>query len=682
MERTRISLVLASLLGVVCTVPPARAQSDSLLPALRAVEPTHFDTTCAPCRDFFGYVNGGWSKRTEIPARYTLAGVDRDVQDRTEALLRRILDQAGSAAATSRDRTTRLVGLFYKTCMDSARAEREGYAPIAPQLVRIGNIRSLAALAGTLGSLRRAGVDAGVPHFADPDFKNSDIQFLHLSQGGTGLPDRDLYLLPDSSHVAIRAKYRAHLIRMLALIGEPNPQASATRVIAIEKVLARGALRAEDARDVSKLDHRMSVVQLRQLAPAFDWNRYFASLGTPALTSLNVGVPSEVSAFGRLVRTEPLADWRAYLRWRLASAAAPYLSTRFQQEALELRKIIGGQTELKPRWQRCLDATDQKIGEALGQAYVRLAFTPAAKARMGEMIENIREATRARIHALEWMSDSTKSSALAKLDALTAKIGYPDRWRDYSALRISEGPFIVNVLTANEFETARRMAQIYKPVDRTEWGMTPPTFNAYNNTSLNEIVLPAGILQPPLFDPKADDAVNYGAAGGVIGHELTHAFDDQGRKFDAKGNLKNWWTSRDSAQFEARSKVIVDQYTRYIAIDTFHVNGKLTLGENIADIGGLMIAYDAWQRSLAGKPEPPAVDGFTPDQRFFIAYAESWRQKVRPETELTQVIANPHTSVRWRVNGVVGHLPAFAHAFGCSADDPLVLTPEKRMQIW
>jgi putative endopeptidase len=446
--------------------------------------------------------------------------------------------------------------------------------------------------------------------------------------------------------------------------------------------LARGAFRAEDVRDATKIDHRMSLAQLRHLAPAVDWTRYFNALGAPRVTALNVAVPTEVQAVDSLVRSAPLEDWRAYLRWRLISATAPYLGTRFQQEALQFRKIVRGETELKPRWQRCLYATDQLIGEALGEAYVRVAFLPKAKARMREMIQNLRAAMEDRIRALDWMSDSTKIEALAKLNALTAKIGYPDRWRDYSKLRLSDGPFVRNVLNARQFETARQMAQIYKPVDRGEWGMTPPTYNAYNNPVLNEIVFPAGILQPPLFDPEADDAVNYGATGATIGHELTHDFDDQGRKFDAKGNLRNWWTSQDSAQFETRSQVVVDQYSGYVAVDTFHVNGKLTLGENIADIGGLIIAHDAWRRSLAGKPEPLPIDGFTAEQRFFIAFAESWREKVRPEAERTWVISDPHTSIRWRVNGVVGHLPAFVQAFGCKAGDPMVRSPEQQMHVW
>jgi predicted metalloendopeptidase len=676
-------VIIVLLLGTGFDSPtPASAQDDSVLLRLRAVDRTHFDSTCAPCRDFFGFVNGGWYRRTAIPARYTLIGVDRDVQDRTEALLHQILERAAAAADTTRDPTTRRIGLFYGTCMDSARAEREGYEPIGDELAAIGQIHSRSALAATLGSLSRLGVDAGIPFFAAPDRKNSSVQFLNSWQGGMGLPDRDLYLLDDSNHAAIRTKYQNHIARLLFLIGEPAPEAAARRIVALEMSLALGALRAEDARDPNQTDHRMPAKALRRLAPTFDWTGYFAALGTPQFAVLNVGVPREIQAFDRLLRAISLADWQSYLRWRLISATAPYLSRSFQAEALTLTTIVSGETELKPRWQRCLDATDQEIGEALGELYVRVALSPEGKAHAEEMVNNLRATMTDRIRTLEWMSDSTKAKALSKLDAMGKKVGYPERWRDYSALQLSRGPFVRNVLAANAFEVARHLSQINQPVDKSEWFITPSTFGAYNDFQRNEIVVPAGILQPPLYDLEADDAVNYGAIGAAIGHELTHGFDDQGRWFDAYGNLRNWWNSSDSARFYALSQSIVEQYNGYIAVDTFHVNGKLTLGENIADISGLMIAHDAWRRSLAGKPEPPVRDGFTAEQRFFIAYAESWRQKLRPELELTRVIGNPHAPARWRVNGVVGHLPEFARAFGCVSGDSLARPAKRQIRIW
>jgi putative endopeptidase len=393
-------------------------------------------------------------------------------------------------------------------------------------------------------------------------------------------------------------------------------------------------------------------------------------------------IPQELAALDSLIGAAPLEDWRAYLSWRVASFAAPFLSPRFEREHLALRRIISGETRLKPRWQRCLDATDQRIGEALGRAYVRIAFTPEAKARMLDLVGNLRTALRRRLERVPWMSDTTRAFALAKLDSMGTKIGYPDRWRDYSALVARPGSFLENVLAAQRFEMDRQNRRVDGLVDREEWLMTPPTYNAYFNPSNNEIVFPAGILQPPLFDPQADDAVNYGATGATIGHELLHAFDDNGRHFDAEGNLREWWTSADSTRFEHRADVVVAQYNGYVAIDTMRINGRLTLGENLADIGGLMVAYDAWRLALEGKPEPPPIQGFTVEQRFFLAYANSWREKTRPEAERALLVSNPHSPERWRVNGVVGHLEAFGRAFGCKAGDPMVRLPDERLELW
>jgi putative endopeptidase len=426
----------------------------------------------------------------------------------------------------------------------------------------------------------------------------------------------------------------------------------------------------------------MSRSALDTVAPHIEWDRYLAALGVPGLSQLNVMIPGELSGLDSLIGGAPLEDWRAYLRWRAASFAAPFLGPRFEREHLALTRITNGETRLKPRWQRCLTATDQQIGEALGQAYVRVAFPPQAKARMLAMVANLRAALRHRLEHLEWMSDTTRAAALAKLDAMTSKIGYPDRWRDYSRLVVRPGPFLPNLLAAQRFEVERQLARVNGLVDRSEWGMTPPTYNAYHNPSNNEIVFPAGILQPPLFDLSADDAANYGAIGAVIGHEMLHAFDDNGRHFDARGNLREWWTRSDSAGFEQRANVVVAQYGGYVAIDTMHINGRLTLGENLADIGGLTVAYDAWHLALQGKPAPATVDGFTPDQRFFLAFANFWRQKTRPEAQRMYLVSNPHSPERWRVNGTVSNLEAFAKAFGCHAGDPMVRPPAQRLQLW
>ena len=672
--------LIATLLALAAVAPvPAQLPGPA-----RAIDPARFDTTCAPCTDFFRYANGGWDARTTIPPQYTTYGVGREIQDRTEAVLRRILQDAAQQASRTTDSTTRLVGTFFGSCMDSLRAQREDAAPLQPLLRRIAAIHARGDVAEVLGAFEHQAVNAGAPIFHFPDLAHSDTLRLNFYQGSYGLPDRDYYLRSDSAFASARKDYRAHVVRMFRLLQETPSDArqDAERVWRIETALATAALPAEQATKFPQLHHPMSRSDLDTIAPHIDWTRYFAAFGVPELAQLNVMIPGELKALDSLIGSAPLDDLGAYLRWRAASFAAPFLSQRFQQEHLALTRITNGETRLKPRWQRCLNATDQQIGEALGQAYVRVAFPPEAKTRMLTMVANLRAALRSRLEHLDWMSDSTRAAALAKLDAMRSKIGYPDRWRDYSRLVIGPGSFLPNVLAAQRFEVERQNARVNGLVDRSEWGMTPPTFNAYHNPSNNEIVFPAGILQPPLFDLTADEAVNYGAAGAVIGHEMLHAFDDNGRHFDAHGNLREWWTRSDSAGFEQRANVVVAQYSGYVAIDTMHINGRLTLGENLADIGGLLVAYDAWQLAMREQPAPASIGGFTPDQRFFLAFANFWREKTRPEAERMYLVSNPHSPQRWRVNGTVSNLEAFAKAFGCHAGDPMVRPPAKRLQLW
>ncbi|HEY7479517.1 MAG TPA: M13 family metallopeptidase [Gemmatimonadales bacterium] len=674
-----IALVVSML-----ALAPLSALSAQSSASIKAVDSARFDTSCAPCRDFFQYANGGWAKRTEIPAQYISFGVGREVQDRTEALLRKILEDAAREAPRSTDSTTRLVGTFYATCMDSTRAAREAAAPLRPQLRLIAGVHTRSDLSAVLGELQHQGINVGLPVFAYPDLASSDTLRLNFYQGSYGLPDRDYYLRPDSAFAAARTDYRAHVLRMFQLLGE-KPEAArqdAERVWRVESALARAALPSEKATKFPELHHPVARSALDSAAPHLDWNRFLAAVGVPQPTLINVAIPSELAAVDSLVGAAPLEDWRAYLRWRVASFAAPFLGSRFEAEHLAHHRIVGGSTELKPRWQRCLDAADEHIGEALGQAYVRVAFPPESKARMLDLVANLRTALRTRLQRVPWMSDTTRAAALAKLDAMTSKIGYPDRWRDYSRLAVRPGAFLPNIIAAQRFEVDRQNKRIDGLVDRSEWNLSPPTYNAYHNPPNNEIVFPAGILQPPLFDPAADDAVNYGAVGFIIGHELLHAFDDNGRHFDAHGNLREWWTPADSAGFEQRAGVVVAQYSNYVAVDTMRINGRLTLGENLADIGGLMVAYDAWRLSLRGKPEPPPIDGFTAEQRFFLAFANFWREKTRLEAQRQYAVSNPHSPERWRVNGVVGHLPAFARAFGCKQGDPMVRPDSERLQLW
>jgi putative endopeptidase len=405
-------------------------------------------------------------------------------------------------------------------------------------------------------------------------------------------------------------------------------------------------------------------------------------MGVPITSAVNVSQPEFVKALDAMVSRVPLDDWKAYLRWRVVDGAAPALSSAFVNEDFRMRQVLTGAKELLPRWKRCLQATDRSMGEALGQAYVEKTFTPAAKARALEMVQNLEAVLRDRLTSLDWMSESTRQQAIVKLDAIINKIGYPDKWRDYSALTVARRPFVLNQLAATEFERKRTLAKVGKPVDRSEWGMTPPTVNAYYSPTFNEIVFPAGILQPPFFDPNVDDAVNYGAMGAVIGHEMTHGFDDQGRQFDAKGDLRDWWTPADAAEYKKRAQLVVHQFNGYIGVDTLHVNGQLTLGENIADLGGLKIAYAAMERAMATKGRPPLIDGWTPEQRFFLSWARIWRRNVRPEAARQALITDPHSPSKWRVNGPLSNMPEFTRAFGCQAGDPMVRPDSVRAQIW
>jgi putative endopeptidase len=671
--------VLALLVGGA-----AQGQADADTAATKAVDRARLDTTCAPCRDFYRYATGAWYDRTTIPPEYSFAGIDREVRDRTEALLHALLDQSAAALGSAPDHDTQLVGALYGSCMDSARVERAGPRPLAGRLAAIDAIDSRATLVRQFARLGREGVPAPILLRSYPDFKNSSQTIGVAFQTGLGLPDRDFYLKPDSTSVRIRRDYRAHVTRVLRLLGESAAAADrdAAQVVALETGLARGALPAVDLSEYDKLYHRMSGDSLARAEPHLGWPAMLREIGlTPAVT-INVATPRYYKTLDSLVSVTPVATWRAYLRWHLAHRAAPWLSTPFVAENLRLRGIVEGVTELRPRWKRCADLVDQTIGEALGEVYVRRAFPPEAKARALAMVQDLQATLRDRLQALSWMNDTTRAAALAKLDAIHDKIGYPDRWRDYGSLQLTRDSLLENWFRGNRFEADRHLRKIDRPTDRTEWRMTPPTDNAYYNPSLNEIVFPAGILQPPYFDPNADDAVNYGAAGSVIGHELLHGFDNTGRRFDAEGNLRDWWTPQDSLHYVRRTQAVVTQYSGYIVADTMHLNGRQTLGENLADIAGLQIAWGAYQRAVARTGHAEPIDGFTPEQRFFLSFANAWRTKERPEAERTDAISDVHSLPRFRVNGAVGHLPAFALAFGCTARDSMVRPDSLRLDLW
>ena len=675
------TLAALALLGALA---PVAAWAES-----HGIERAYMDTTVSPCADFFSYANGGWIKTATIPASYTGVGASREMADRNQAALQRVLEGTAAAARTENDPTLRKLGLLYLACLDSARADREGAAPISASMARIDAIKTREELRKFWAQMALDGAPGPFRFGAEPDRENSRINLASLGQGGLGLPEREYYFRRDPKSDSLRAEYVAHMGRMFALLGEPADRAAADagRVMKLETALAESSMARVQMRDPHATFHKMKTADLAALAPGIDWKQFFSEVGVASLAApdapINVGTPSFVRRLDQLAATTPMEDWHAYLRWRLVREAAPWMGSKFFAENFAFQSRLSGQREPEPQWKRAAAACDQAMGEALGKAYVEREFPASSKARMLELVNNLQATLRERIASRPWMSDATRQQAIRKLDAVLKKIGYPDQWRDYSKLRIDAGASaIADLMNARAFEARRRLDQIGQPVDRMEWGMTTPTVNAYYNPTRNEIVFPAGILAPPRFDPLADDALNYGAIGMVIGHELTHGFDDSGSQFDAEGNLKNWWSDEDGKKFKEKAQRVVDQYNGYVAVDTLHVNGRLTLGENIADLGGLTIAYYAYERSLRGKPRPPLIDGFTPEQRFFLGHAQGWRSTLRDEAARTRALTDPHSPARWRVNGPLSNMPEFAKAFGCSGVGPMVRDESVRAEIW
>ena len=689
MQASRSVTILAIVAALSPAVARAQAAPSSVvpLPPLKVIDTSYMDRTANACTNFNLFVNGGWLKRDTIPAAYSSSGVSRDMADRNELVVRAVLDDAVRRAPTlPASSTERKLGVFYGTCMDSTAAERAGVEPVRPTLRRIAAIRTKADIIRSVAELQRAGADVLFNYSPQPDFHDPAHYTAFISQGGLGMPDRDYYTDAGPRADSLRAAYVAHVERLLVLGGAARPAArsDARRVMALETELAKASLTQEAQREPANVDHPMTIAELRKLAPSVDWTAYLRGMGvTVPVSKAIVIAPEFMRRTSRLVDSVPLADWRAYLRVRALANASPWLSTPFVQEDFAFQSRFTGAKALLPRWKRCLRQTDSAIGEALGQAYVARTFSPEAKARARAVIDDVRAAFAERVKALSWMSDSTKARALDKLARMREKVGYPDTWRDYSRLAVSEGPFVRNLQRAIAFEWDRRATWPAAPVDTTEWGITVPTVNAYYEPTRNEMVFPAGALAPQTFDVAADDAANYGSLGGSwAGHELTHGFDDQGRHFDATGALRDWWVSTDSVHFSKQATLVADQYSGYVQVDTLHVNGRLTLGENIADYGGVLAGYDALERALARNGRPGPIEGFTPEQRYFIAYAQSFRSHVRPEALRNRLTVDPHSPGEWRVNGPLSNVPEFAKAFGCKAGDAMVRTGSEVGHIW
>jgi putative endopeptidase len=633
--------------------------------ATLGLHPDYMDRSVNPCDDFYEYANGAWLKATQIPPEYSSWGAFHEIHERNIAVTRRILEDAAQDSKEPAGAVRRKVGDFYAAAMNEAAVERAGNRPLAPLFKAVG-----------------AAFDASVV----VDDKASDRNIFRVEQGGLGLPDRDYYTKQDDDSKKLRAEYQAHVARILTLLGDREADAArhAATVLAMETRLAQASMTLVERRDPERVYHKLTRAQLIQDTPGFDWPAYLSATHVPASEQdLLVRQPGFFKELGAMVREISVADWRTYLRWHLIHATATKLSSPFVNENFAFYgKTLSGTPELAPRWKRVASAVDAAMGEAVGQLYVQKAFSPRAKERAIELVQNLRLALGDRIRQLDWMTESTREQALNKLAAFIVKIGYPDRWRDYSRLVVTRDSYVSNVLAANRFESERQLAKLGKPVDRSEWQMNAHTVNAYYDPTTNEICFPAGILQPPFFDAEADDAVNYGGIGAVIGHEMTHGFDDQGSQYDAQGNLKNWWTEEDKRAYEARQAIVVDQYEAYEPLPGVKLNGKLTLGENIADLGGLKVAFAAYQRSLLGKPHPAPIDGFTAEQRFFLNYAQVWRTLMRPEMLRVLVNTDPHSPPRFRVIGTLSDLPEMQQAFSCAAGTPMVRPANKRPTIW
>src|SRR5271155_282882 len=640
----------------------------------------NLDTTCKPCDNFYQFAMGGWMKDNPIPAEYATWGTFTQLRDSNLSAMRAILEAAAKSNAAPGSNEQK-IGDFYASCMDTSAIEAAGLKPIAGELAAIDAINDRKSLDADIALLQREGASVLFRFYSAQDIKDSARVIATASQGGLGMPDRDYYFRDDDKSKQLRADYEQHVAKMLELAGDAPDQAAteAKTVVTIETALAKASRTRVELRDPEKNYNLMPLAEMKTITPDWSWENYLHAVGAPPVEQVNVRQPEFFKEMNQELASVSLPDWKIYLRWHVIHDSAPALPERFVQENFDFYdRKLSGTKEIQPRWKRCVQSTDQNLGEALGQVYVEKYFPPAAKARAKEMVNNLIAALRDDIPTLSWMGPETKKEALAKLEAFNVKIGYTDKWRDYSTLTIDRS-YAGNVRRSNEFEYARQLSKIGKPVDRTEWGMTPPTVNAYYSSSMNEIVFPAGILQPPFYDPNADDAVNYGGIGAVIGHEISHGFDDQGSKFDGKGNLHEWWTADDRKNFTERGDCVVNQFNGYEVEPGLHQNGKLVLGESIGDLGGLAIAYAAYEKSIEGK-RPKDIDGFTPEQRFFLGWAQVWGTNQRIEAARLQTNTDPHPLARFRGNGPISNMEAFAMAFGCKRGDPMVR--EKACKIW
>jgi putative endopeptidase len=688
---TLLAGCLVLLLGGCATQPaptPAPAPTPTVNPApapppRSGLDLAGFDTGVRPADDLYRHAAGGWLARTQIPADRSNFGAFTVLADQAEADIHAILEDLSHRQYLVAGSEEQKVGDLYRSFLDTAALESAGLAPLQGELQQIDALRSKPDVVAYIGHAQQIGVYAGLAWSPEVDARNTKAYIGYLSQAGLSLPDRDYYLKTDQRYVEYRKALVSYIVSVLGAAGDTAPQATAARILSIETQLARVQWSKVQNRDPVRIYNKMTLAEVAQLAPQIDWPALLQSAGAPA-EAFVVMQPSYIAALGKLVASISVADWKSYLRYRLIDDNAALLGARFDTPHFELyERTLQGVQQPLPRWKRAIQLIDGTMGEATGRLYVAQHFGAPARQRVRQLVANLLAAFRESIDQLEWMSPATRAEAQRKLAAYNIKIGYPDKWRDYSALQIAAGDLAGNIMRYERFELQRRVARMHGPVDRGEWRLTPQTINAYYEPSLNEIVFPAAILQPPFFDPAADDAVNYGAIGAVIGHEISHGFDDQGRQFDASGNLRDWWTTQDAARFKERAERLVAQYAAYTVLDGQHLNGQLTLGENIADLSGLAVAYRAW--SIARSAAPAAqdtLDGYTGAQRFFLGWAQIWRRKYRDDNLRMRLSVDPHSFSEFRANGAATNLPAFYDAFAVTPSDKLYRAPADRVKIW
>jgi putative endopeptidase len=681
LEKEPFMRILNTLLSVFLLSQLALSQTATL----HSIDVTDLDKKVDPCNDFYEFANGSWRANHPIPATMVRWSKRWESGETTKDKLRDVLDAAQQDTTAAKGSTDQIIGDYYGACMDESRVNARGIEPLKAWFVKIDAVKDTGGLQPVIADMQDINVAVPFNLGAATDPHKPTWVLADLGASGYALPDRDYYLKPDARFKEAREKYVEHIAKMFVLVGwdQKSAAAAAQTVMSMETKFAEASLDNVALRNPSATDHNTTFVQLQTMAPHFDWVDYFKHNQLAQNVDLNVDQPKYMQEFDRQLQQNSLADWKVYLKWQILNSVPDALSAPIEEEDFAFfGKYLRGQSEMKPRWKRCVESTDQFLGEALGKKYAEKYFPPEAKARAQEMVRNILAAMRDDILSRPWMSDETKERAMAKIATFNPKIGYPDRWKDYSKVDIRRDAFFEDYLAARSFVVEDDLQTIGKPVDRGRWGMTPPTSNAYYNARWNEIVFPAGILQPPGFDVNAVDAVNYGSIGVVIGHEISHGFDDQGAKSDYLGSLRNWWTPNDLAQFQQRGACVADQFDNYFIEPGVHHNGKLVLGESIGDLGGAKIAFLAYEKSLEGKPRPPDIDGFTPEQQFFIAWGQ-WRgDAIRIEEQRVMMQSDPHPIGKYRVIGPLSNLPEFQAAFSCKADAPMVRPADKRCDVW